>query len=230
MDQRLLTASQMIMPGMPIADIGTDHVQLPLYLIGSGLVPRVIATEFGDRPYQRAAQIVGLTDHLAQIELRQGDGLQVLKPGEVDTVVIMGMGGDTIAEILSWDWTHTESFPRFVLQPMTRASTVRRLLAGRGWRLQAEKAVRERERFFVLMQFTPDRNTWQLSDLEAEVGPLLLHCSGGMEQAYRQACLDKMLTMHQQLMLSHSAESREKAMVLLGLLQELEGIMNGDIC
>lgn len=230
MDQRLLAASQMITTGMPVADIGTDHVQLPLYLVGSGLVPSVIATECGDRPYQRAAQIVRMTDHLSQITLRQGDGLQVLKPGEVDTVVIMGMGGDTIAEIVSRDWNHAESFSRFVLQPMTRAGTVRRLLVGRGWQIQDEKVVRQRERFFVLIQFEPDRNTRQLSALEAEVGPLLLHSIGPVEQAYRQACLNKMKILHRRLMFSRSAESQEKAMYFLDMFQELEGIVNGNIC
>lgn len=174
LDKRLHTVSEMIVKAKPLADIGTDHAYLPIYLIKNGLVPFAIATDMPDGPYIRAANEVKKAGLMDKIEIRQGDGLKVIEAGEVYNIVIAGMGGETIARILEDDWQKTMSFEHFVFQPMSRPDMLRVFLAGKGWRLLDEKVVRENNRFFTVMSYEPGDKPYFLSPLEAEIGPVIL--------------------------------------------------------
>lgn len=226
LDERLLTASQMIIPYRPVADIGTDHGCLPVYLIESSLAPWVIATECGDGPLKRACQYIGKSACADRIELRRGDGLQVLQKGEVETVVIMGLGGDLIADLLSRDWDLTASFMRLVLQPMTRAGVVRRLLARQGWPLLGEKVVRVKRRFFVLLSYQPGSRPYELTRLEEEVGPHILKARTEPEREYRVHCLLKLKRVWQALGLSKQPYDQNQRNEYARLCRELEEIID----
>jgi len=126
-----------------VADIGTDHAYLPVFLLQTGLVEQVIAVDVHHGPYQAALETVtsaGLSD---SISVRFGDGLTVIPPGEADTVVIAGMGGNTIVKILEDSWPITQSLTRLILQPMVAAAALRRWLAVTGWCIVEETLVEE---------------------------------------------------------------------------------------
>lgn len=91
-----MAIADLVPPCAKLADIGTDHAYLPAYLIQSGKVLTAIAGEVNEGPYCSACAMIerlGLTE---QVTVRFGDGLAVLSPGEVDTVIIAGMGGATM--------------------------------------------------------------------------------------------------------------------------------------
>jgi tRNA (adenine22-N1)-methyltransferase len=114
--------------GESVADIGPDHGYLSIWLIREGVSPRVIMTDVAEGPLKIArgnAEKYGVTD------LRLGDGLAPLAPGEVDTVVIAGMGGETIIGIMEADPEKTASFPKYILQPRTKTAELRSWLAER---------------------------------------------------------------------------------------------------
>jgi len=171
---RLLAISKMIIAGQAAADIGSDHARLPIYLVENHLVPRVIATELADGPFLRAREAVINSSCRDLIELRQGDGLQALQKGEAASVVIAGMGGDTIYSILSHDWEKAASFPRFIFQPMSRPYMLRAALAEQGWPILDEMLVTENKRIFVIICSTPGKNPYRLSRLELDIGPIIL--------------------------------------------------------
>ncbi len=101
LSKRLATIAALVPPGGRLADIGTDHAYLPVYLVTEGIVPSAVAGEVNEGPFRAAGEAlarVGLAD---RISLRFGDGLAVLAPGEADTAVIAGMGGQTIVDILA---------------------------------------------------------------------------------------------------------------------------------
>lgn len=171
---RLLTIAGMLIKCDSVADIGADHALLCTYLIENDLAARAIATEIADGPYQRTRSAVTNSKNNEKIEVRQGDGLKTLEPGEVTNVVIAGMGGDNIVDILTADWAKSITFKRYVFQPMTRAEVLREFLAARGWPVLDEQAVKENGHYFVVIASSPGNTPYKLSLLEAEIGPQIL--------------------------------------------------------
>lgn len=156
-----------------VADIGTDHALLPLYLVDRGIAGRVIAVEKKAGPAaaaRRAVAAAGLDD---RIEVRVGDGLATLSAGEAQVIVIAGLGGENMAAILEAGAAVARDAGRLVLQPMNRAAFTRRWLAGNGWRIDAEALVAERKRLYQVIAAVPGEGQG-LSWLEEEAGPVLL--------------------------------------------------------
>jgi tRNA (adenine22-N1)-methyltransferase len=163
-----------------MADIGTDHAYLPAYLIQSGAVPRAIAGDVMPGPLDAARQTVeaaGLSD---RIELRLGDGLQVLQPGEVKTVTLCGMGGALMAQLL--EAGDLAGIERLVLQPMESPERLRAWLTGHGWRIVHEELVEDAGRIYVVM--AAERGEQQLRLDELLIGPLLQAAGGELLQRY----------------------------------------------
>lgn len=126
-----------------MADIGTDHALLPVDLVRRGIVPRAVAGDLHRGPVQAAERQVreaGLTE---RIDVRMGDGLEVLSPGEAATVVIAGMGGGTMTDILEKGVTALRGVRRLVLQPNIGERIVREWLYSRGWKLMEETILEE---------------------------------------------------------------------------------------
>jgi tRNA (adenine22-N1)-methyltransferase len=180
---RLLTVAHMIEPGI-VADIGSDHALLGIYLVEKQIAAKAILTDINSGPLRRAIEAVRQRGRSPNIEVRQGDGLQPIAHGEVNTVVIAGMGGTVISEIIAADWEKSESFARFVLQPMTKADVLRAALAHRGWPIIREEAVKDRGKWYVIMLCCPGRKPYTLSDLELEVGPQILQADTKAKRDY----------------------------------------------
>ena len=130
-----------------MADIGTDHGSLPLWCLENDLVPTAVLSDVNEGPLERARERME-NSFVAEdrYDLRLGSGLSVLQPGEVQTVVIAGMGGELIASILEADPDVAETVQRFVFQPRTRAGHLRIWLWQHGWRICAERLAKERGR------------------------------------------------------------------------------------
>ena len=130
-----------------MADIGTDHGSLPLWCLENEVVPYAVLSDVNEGPLERARQRMD-SSFVAEdrYNLRLGSGLSVLKPGEAQTVVLAGMGGELIASILDEDPDVAETVQRFVFQPRTRAGHLRSWLWEHGWRICAERLAKERGR------------------------------------------------------------------------------------
>lgn len=151
LDKRLSMVASMVRRGSRIADIGTDHAYLPVYLVQSGVCPSGIAADIRSGPLEAARRTVteeGLTENIA---LRLGDGLAPVSAEEADDIAIAGMGGETIVEILSAaDWVKDARL-RLILQPMTRAEELRRWLLTNGFAITEERLVRDGHRLYPVM-------------------------------------------------------------------------------
>ncbi len=154
LDKRLSMVASMVRRGSRVADIGTDHAYLPVYLVQAGVCPRGIAADIRSGPLEAARRTVteaGLTDNIV---LRLGDGLAPVSPDDADDIVIAGMGGETIVEILSAaDWVKNTRL-RLVLQPMTRAEELRRWLLTNGFTITEERLVRDGHRLYPVLAAT----------------------------------------------------------------------------
>ena len=142
---RLRLLADLVPQGARLADIGTDHGYLPVYLLQKGRIISAIAADIGQAPLdhaRRTAQQYGVTDGL---RFPCCDGLQGIGPEDADTVVIAGMGGETIRHILSQaPWTKAGN-TLLLLQPMTKQEDLRRWLNENGYAQSAERLVRDKD-------------------------------------------------------------------------------------
>ena len=172
LDPRLQAAADLVLPGLPVADIGTDHAYLPVYLVERSICPQAVATDKAAAPIRMATDLIAAHGVSGQISLRCGDGLSVLKPGEAESVVLCGMGGLLMVDILENGRAILSQVRRLVLQPQSHIDTVRRWLEANTWRIVSEKIVECNGFFYVVMAAEP--GCMVLSELEAEFGPCLL--------------------------------------------------------
>ncbi|MGI5920798.1 MAG: tRNA (adenine(22)-N(1))-methyltransferase [Syntrophomonadaceae bacterium] len=223
---RLQTVADMIRRGTSMADIGSDHALLCIYLAENGLVSRAIASEIADKPYQRALAAVNGSQKRDLITVRQGNGLFTLEPGEVFNVVIAGMGGDTIVAILAQDLVKSVSFPRYIFQPMSKWQVLRSFLAAQGWPVEEEKLVKENGHFFVVMAASPGHTPYHLSRLEAEIGPSILRADTELKRDFMQKYRNKYLKTYHSLIMSRQEENVQAAGEYRKMVERLEEILD----
>lgn len=140
---RLQMIADEIKKGETMADIGTDHGFLPLYLWESGICPYVILCDISDASLAKAKGAAGAYQFGRELDFRTGDGLRVLREAEVDAVVIAGMGGLLIKDILAADMAKTLSFGKYVLQPRNNSGKLRFWLEKHGLAVTRNQLVRE---------------------------------------------------------------------------------------
>lgn len=152
---RLRAVADMVPAGARLADVGTDHAYLPAYLLQEGVVQRAVVSDLRRGPLDRArttAERYGFTERM---DFRLCDGLSGIAPEEADTIVIAGMGGETIAAILeAAPWT-AQGERVLVLQPMTMQHVLRPWLQGHGFRITEERLACEGESIYTIIQARP---------------------------------------------------------------------------
>ncbi len=144
LSERLQTIADRTEGSEAMADIGTDHGFLPIYMLQDGRCSKAVVSDISGPSLQKAVEngrmYLGDTEYF---EARQGSGLETVARGEVDTVVIAGMGGKLIRDIVSDDIEHTVSFRRFVFQPRNGQGHLRKWLCDNGFRIINEDVVVE---------------------------------------------------------------------------------------
>lgn len=126
-----------------LADIGTDHGYIPVSLLLEGRIGRAVAADIGALPLDHARRTAAKYGVGEGLDFRLGDGLAVLEPGEVDVIVIAGMGGDAITEILAAaPWSRAG--PLLLLQPMSKAEVLRAWLPLNGYVVSHEELVQDK--------------------------------------------------------------------------------------
>lgn len=173
MGARLQALAAAVEPGARVADIGTDHGRLLALLRRS----RAVAVAIGiDRSAAALARATAVRNDPG-IELRRGDGLAPLRPGEVDTVVLAGMGARAMIGALERGAARWPELTRLILQPASQWPALRAWIAARRFALRHEAIVWERDQPHLLCVVEPVRAGadpgW--SDDDLALGPLLRH-------------------------------------------------------
>lgn len=151
LDKRLQSVAGLVRHGARLADIGTDHAYLPVWLVAQGICPSAIACDLREGPLENAGRAVAEAGFSSVIDCRLGDGLQPITAGEVDDIAIAGMGGETIAAILeACTWAKDRAL-HYVFQPMSRSEELRRYLLTNGYRIVSEQTVCEGGHWYVCM-------------------------------------------------------------------------------
>ena len=171
LDARLLSVAKFVRAGAYVCDIGTDHAYLPVYLVLIGRASRALASDINKGPVMRAKESVAKYGVSDKIDIVLSDGLKGAEGYPVTDIIIAGMGGETIAEILEGADGKLD-VARLILQPNVAAPYLRRKLNACGYRINREKLVRDGRRIYLILEAAGGRQT--LTDMETEVGPVLL--------------------------------------------------------
>jgi len=151
MDSRLLAVAEMVRPGSVVADIGADHGHLICHLVKEGTAIKGYACDIGQKPLDACARTVARCGLGNKIELCLNDGLQGLPIEEIDDIIIAGMGGELIADIIKAAPGARDELLRFILQPMTKAERLRACLYQMGYAIQRERAVQSGEFLYTVV-------------------------------------------------------------------------------
>lgn len=146
---RLLAVASLVKGGGIVADIGTDHGYLPIYLIQNGKADKAIAADIGKKPLENARNSVNEYMMQEKIELRLSDGLNNFKCDDADEFIFAGMGGTLIAEKMNEiPWVKNKKL-HFVFQPQSRAEDLRKFLYSNGFEIINEIATHEGRRYYI---------------------------------------------------------------------------------
>ncbi|WP_342480495.1 class I SAM-dependent methyltransferase [Paenibacillus sp. FSL L8-0340] len=158
LSNRLQLVLEQIPTGSKLADIGSDHALLPVAALRSGKAVSAIAGEVNPGPYEAARRGVAEAGLGKQIEVRRGDGLEVLEPGEADSISIAGMGGALIAAILDRGKSlgKLAGVKLLALQPNVGEDILRRWLLNNHWVLTAEHILEEDGKIYEILTAVPD--------------------------------------------------------------------------
>lgn len=150
--ERLTVAASLVSQGTVLADVGTDHGYVPIYLVEKGIIPRAIAMDINRGPLERAKEHIvqyGLGEY---IQTRLSDGVSALSVGEADSILIAGMGGGLVMHILEAGAAVCQHAEELVLQPQSELARVRRFLYENGYVTDAEDMVEEEGKYYPMMR------------------------------------------------------------------------------
>lgn len=149
---RLLACAALVTPGNAVADIGTDHGYLPIYLLTKGICPNVIAADLRKKPLEAAKRNVGQAQISSGISFCLSDGLENVPIEQIQTVICAGMGGDCISGILARAREIWSPKYQLILQPQSAVSDLRRWLAENGFIILREKLARDGAFIYTVLE------------------------------------------------------------------------------
>ncbi|SFL32592.1 tRNA (adenine22-N1)-methyltransferase [Paenibacillus sp. 1_12] len=236
--KRLEMIANEVPTGSRLADIGSDHALLPVYLAQQKQIVKAVAGEVNLGPFQAASRQVRESALDQVIDVRHGNGLEVVEAGEIDVITIAGMGGALIADILEAGKDKLSGVNVLILQPNVGESNVRSWLIAHHWILQNEQILEEDGKIYEILSAVPAHRSQMSNDvlyrerhlsdgvtvnheMLLKLGPMLLDNPQDVWFRKWESELEKLAMIVQRLGLSTLPESRMKE---LEYQQEIERI------
>ena len=214
---RLETIGRLVPQDSILADIGTDHAYLPVWLIEQGRIKKAIAGDIAAGPCQAARSTIAQHGLQKQVEVRMGSGLSVVQPGEASCITIAGMGASTMIAILEADLAVAEAAEALILQPMAGAASLRKWPCSHGWELIDEELVDDAPHFYEIIVARRGVSK-EYSEAEYAVGPVLL----AKRHALAAKQLERQLLATRQLLANMGRSERARESSKYKELQQLQ--------
>lgn len=175
LSERMEAIADMVTVGNILADVGTDHGYIPIALVTRGRIPKAIAMDLREGPLARAMEHIAQYGLGEKIDTRLSDGVAALAPGEAETIVIAGMGGELVIHILSDGEQVCKGAKELILQPQSEIAGVRAFLRNQGYRICDENMIEEDGKYYPMMRVVFGENeSIQATPVEDAYGPVLL--------------------------------------------------------
>lgn len=186
LSKRLETVVSFVRQGSRVADVGTDHGYVPIWLLNHGIVEYAIAMDVRPGPLKRAEEHMYQYKLEGKMEIRLSDGLKKLKDKEVDTVVIAGMGGELMLRILAEGAHVWESVTDWILSPQSEWAAFRHGLESMGFTIVRENILCEDGKYYIVMQVRRGVMNYQ-REIDYRYGFILLQ----QKSPVLRACLNR---------------------------------------
>ena len=226
--ERLTRVSSFVPNGSKVCDVGSDHAYLPVYLLQNDQISCAIAGEVVEGPYLSAKQTVRDYRMEDRIEVRLGDGMQILsKEDEITAVTICGMGGELISRILEAGYSggHLSGRERLILQPNVAEHFVREWLMNHSYHIVEETVVEDNHRLYEIIVAEPVDKRVEYTELELKYGPILLKESSELSVAKWNRMNRKNKEILEQLQKSKTPQ-HEKIEQFEKAFNELQGVID----
>ncbi|WP_392486881.1 tRNA (adenine(22)-N(1))-methyltransferase [Haloimpatiens sp. FM7315] len=171
---RLKTIASMVSKCDTIADIGTDHGYIPIYLVKKGICSKAIASDINKGPVQKAEFNVAMEGLKDKIQCKLGPGFSTIKPGKIDVAIIAGMGGNLIRDIIL---DHEEVFRKLqyaILQPVQNPEVLRKFIYEKGYEICDEELCIEEGIFYQILKVKFSDKPKNIDSIYYEVGEKLI--------------------------------------------------------
>lgn len=149
---RLNAVATMVTKGNRLVEAGCDHGYMPIFLVENEIVPSAIAMDINKGPLERAKAHINEHKLGEKIETRLSDGVQALKKGEGDSLIIAGMGGGLVIKILTEGREILSEFKEFILQPQSELTQVRKYLQNNNYEIVEERMVIDEGKYYPMFK------------------------------------------------------------------------------
>lgn len=174
LSDRLQRISQFVTRGNILADIGTDHGYIPIYLVENGIIPYAYACDVKEGPLERAKEHIKEHSLEDKIQTVKSNGLENLKENQADTILIAGMGGALTIDILSNGINVLNSAKELIVSPHSEINLVREYLSSIGYEIVEEDMLIDSAKYYVVMKWIKGSEKKTYNACELLYGPLLL--------------------------------------------------------
>ncbi len=221
LNPRLRKIAELVPPNRCTADIGTDHGYIPIELVNKGVALQGIASDINKGPLLRAQANIQKHNLESSIETRLGSGLSTLSPGDAEVIIIAGMGGILISEILKASKDVVGSTKLLILQPMTAVTELRQYLAENSFKIESEHLAAEEDKLYNIIVASPD-GSCQYTLTELYFGKNLDKASPDLFPKYQEAVLKKLRRRKAGLGKSNLPENKQQFDQICKILDILE--------
>ncbi len=225
LSRRLQRIADYVTVGKRTADIGCDHGWVSIYLVKNKISPSVIAMDVREGPLNRAEKHVQEYHLEDKIETRISDGMAALKPGEVESVVIAGLGGPLMIRILEEGDLVAAELEEMILSPQSELEKVRRFLASKGWKTVREEMVFDEGKYYTIMKVVHGKiEEATLADFR--YGKYMIENGDPVLQAFLKKELDVKKEILKKICNSDTSSCRDRAEQLNEELEVIKEAMN----
>ena len=189
--ERMEHIISMVSKGESICDVGCDHGYISIALVKRNIAVKALAMDINKGPLNAASYNIkkdGLDD---RIITRLSDGLDNYNIGEATTLIIAGMGGPLMCDILSKHPDYTHDFKELILSPQSKIPEFRKFLYDNGYKIVDEDMVFEDGKYYVIIKAVFDKNTDVINEREYRLGPVLLKKKHDVLKEYIIGSLNK---------------------------------------
>lgn len=223
LSERMMMAAKMVRPGSRIADIGTDHAYLPVYLIETGIASEALACDVRKGPLSNALKTVELYGVQDKITLRLSDGFDEIEPFEADDFIMCGMGGTLMTELVSRAYWLKDSSKKLILQPQSHSEDIRKYLVENGFEILCEDACTDDGKLYSALSAQYTGENQDVDEAYYYYGKLI-EC----EKEEAKQILDKTLErLKIKLDAAKNHGTEEDFQKLKNIVQKLEAVING---
>lgn len=220
LDVRLTACAEFVDKDSFVADIGTDHAFLPVYLVKNGISIGAVAGDIGIGPLNSARKTVEKHNLMDKISLCLSDGLKNIPKDKISHIVIAGMGGETIKGILSaCDWAKD---CKLILQPMTKSEILVSWLYNNGFEIEKERAILDGKFIYIVLKCRYTSKIKDPTPLECIIGNLDLKDENSKAYINNKISLLEKSSRAKSRTLEHCKEAEEEML----LCEKLRSLIN----